>query len=93
MNKLPLLLLPAALLALPLSALSDHRDYKEEYWDGNCKVERKFKKNGDYKEERKCKGGAPAYVVPAPVQAPMPVAPLIGPVIEPGITIRGQVRL
>ncbi len=29
---------------------------KEEYWDGNCKVERKWKRNGDYKEERKCKG-------------------------------------
>lgn len=29
---------------------------KEEYWDGNCKVERKWKKNGGYKEERKCKG-------------------------------------
>ncbi|WP_137896544.1 hypothetical protein [Ramlibacter sp. 2FC] len=93
MNKLPLLLLPAALLALPLTALSDHRGYKEEYWDGNCKVERKFKKNGDYKEERKCKGGAPAYVVPAPVQVPVPVGPIIGPVIEPGITIQGQVRL
>lgn len=30
---------------------------KEEYWDGNCKVERKWERNGDYKEERKCKGG------------------------------------
>lgn len=28
---------------------------KEEYWDGNCKVERTWKRNGDYKEERKCK--------------------------------------
>jgi hypothetical protein len=32
------------------------REYKEEYWDGNCKVERKFKKDGQYKEKRKCKG-------------------------------------
>lgn len=31
-------------------------EYKEEYWDGDCKVERKIKRNGDYKEERKCKG-------------------------------------
>ncbi|MBB5211198.1 glycine zipper 2TM domain-containing protein [Microbulbifer hydrolyticus] len=30
-------------------------EYKEEYWDGNCKVERKWKRNGDYEEERKCK--------------------------------------
>lgn len=29
---------------------------KEEYWDGNCKVERKWERDGDYKEERKCKG-------------------------------------
>lgn len=33
------------------------REYKEEYWDGNCKIERKWKRNGDYKEERKCRGG------------------------------------
>lgn len=32
------------------------REYKQEFWDGHCKVERKFKKNGDFKEERKCKG-------------------------------------
>jgi len=31
-------------------------EYKEEYWDGHCKVERKIKKNGDTKVERKCKG-------------------------------------
>lgn len=36
------------------------REYKEEYWDGDCKVERKYKENGDYKEERKCEG-APYY--------------------------------
>ncbi|WP_158078639.1 glycine zipper 2TM domain-containing protein [Microbulbifer mangrovi] len=33
-----------------------HRyEHKEEYWDGNCKVERKWKRNGDYEEERKCR--------------------------------------
>ena len=31
------------------------REHKEEYWDGRCKVERKWEKNGEYKEERKCK--------------------------------------
>lgn len=30
-------------------------EYKEEYWDGPCKVKRKWKGNGEYKEERKCK--------------------------------------
>lgn len=36
-----------------------HESYerKEEYWDGNCKVERTWKRNGDYKEERQCEGG------------------------------------
>ena len=29
--------------------------YKEKYWDGPCKVKREWKKNGEYKEERKCK--------------------------------------
>lgn len=37
-------------------------DHKQEYWDGNCKVERKWEGNGDYKEERKCEG--PRYVQP-----------------------------
>lgn len=37
-----------------------HTVRKEEYWDGNCKVERKWEADGDYKEERKCKGG-PSY--------------------------------
>jgi hypothetical protein len=33
-----------------------HGEHKEEYWDGNCKVKSKWKKDGEYKEERKCKG-------------------------------------
>lgn len=48
------------------------RAHKEEFWDGDCKVERKWKNNGDYKEKRKCKGGGrhhgqPVVVQPAPV--------------------------
>jgi hypothetical protein len=31
---------------------------KEEYWDGNCKVERKWERHGEYKEERKCRGNS-----------------------------------
>ncbi|MFC0250784.1 hypothetical protein [Massilia consociata] len=34
----------------------ERREHKQEFWDGNCKVERKWEKNGGYKEERKCKG-------------------------------------
>ena len=30
-------------------------DRKEEYWDGACKVEREWKKDGEYKEKRECK--------------------------------------
>ncbi|WP_051340809.1 glycine zipper 2TM domain-containing protein [Azospirillum halopraeferens] len=42
-------------------------EWKDVYWDGPCKVERKWKRNGDYKEERKCKGGGPRTVAPYPV--------------------------
>lgn len=37
------------------------RSFKQttEYQDGNCKVKRKFKKDGSYEEKRKCK--APSY--------------------------------
>ena len=41
------------------------RERKVEYDDGRCKVERKWGKHGDYKEEVKCRGGSrggyPAY--------------------------------
>lgn len=30
---------------------------KEEFWQGDCKIERKWEKNGEYKEERKCGKG------------------------------------
>ena len=33
------------------------REYKEEYRRGNCKIERKWERDGGYKEETKCKGG------------------------------------
>lgn len=68
MNKYTKLLVPLAFLALSSAAMADdwkdesgkgkrhdRREFKEEYWDGNCKVERKMEKNGEYKEERKCK--------------------------------------
>lgn len=65
------LIVPLALLALSSVASADpdkdesgkgrhgykHGEHKEEYWDGDCKVERKWKKHGEYKEKRKCKGG------------------------------------
>ncbi|MDQ9169563.1 hypothetical protein Q8A64_03970 [Oxalobacteraceae bacterium R-40] len=67
----------------------DRREFKEEYWDGECKVKRKLEKNGEYKEERKCKAprhvhhhAEPVYVLPPPP-----------PVIEPGVTIHGTVRI
>jgi hypothetical protein len=65
------LLLAGALLAVPLAANADswhydrwhthrhHREYKEQYWDGHCKVKREYKRNGDFKEKRDCR--APRY--------------------------------
>jgi len=41
----------------PYRAYNKDRDYKEEYRRGNCKVERKWERDGGYKEETKCKGG------------------------------------
>jgi hypothetical protein len=32
------------------------REYKEEFRRGDCKIERKWQRDGDYKEEIKCKG-------------------------------------
>jgi hypothetical protein len=69
------------------------REHKEEYWDRGCKVERKWEKGGEYKEERKCKGRSarareddgPYYASPQPgviVQPPPAV------VIQPQIVIR-----
>ena len=33
------------------------REYKQEFRRGNCKIERKWERGGEYKEEVKCKGG------------------------------------
>lgn len=108
-----------ALAISPLAAFADrdrdegghgrHRhghEYKHEYWDGNCKVEIKQKKNGDYKEERKCRApnhvhAAPVYVVPQPVVvAPQPVVVAPQPVyvpapraVEPSVTIRATIPI
>jgi hypothetical protein len=109
MKRVHIPLLALAIFALPCVSLADpdkdesghgkHRkgraEYKQEYWDGNCKVERKLEKNGDYKEERKCKGARhvaqPVHVVPAPVYAiPAPPPPVV---IEPGVVIQGTVRV
>lgn len=56
-----------------------HGKDKEEYWDGPCKVERKWK-HGELEEKRKCKGpgaerGA-VLVVPPPAVA-VPVRPVV----------------
>ena len=63
---------------------------KQEYWDGNCKVERKWEKGGEYKEERKCKGAPRAQYGTAPIYVPAPVGV---PRAEPGITINGTIRI
>jgi hypothetical protein len=102
-----------ALATAPIAALADrdkdesghgkHRhgrhEYKQEFWDGNCKVEIK-QKNGDYKEERKCRGPqhvhapAPVYVVPQPVVvAPQPVYVPAPRGVEPSVTIRATIPI
>lgn len=104
MKKLHVLLLPCMFLTLPLTGHADpwkdesghgrgrgheRREFKEEYWDGNCKVERKLEKNGEYKEERKCKAPHRVRYEQAPIYVPAP-APVA---VEPEITIHGTVRI
>lgn len=60
-------------------------DYKEEFWVGNCKIKRKWKDNGEYKEERKCKD-RPVYYQPPP--APAYYQPEPAYVISPQVVIR-----
>ena len=109
MNRLlAQLCLPLALASWSAGAWADdhhhrhHRkDHKEEYWDGHCKVERKWKKNGEYKEKRKCRDRPvayhqpqpvyvappqPVYVAPPQVVVPRPARPEV--VISPQIVIR-----
>jgi hypothetical protein len=35
---------------------NEAREYKQEFYRGPCKIERKRERNGEYKEETKCKG-------------------------------------
>lgn len=83
--------LPVVLIATPLSSQAHDRhhhkrEHKEEYWDGHCKVERKWKSNGEYKEKRKCRDRPVGYYQPAPVY--MAPAPDPAIVISPQIVIR-----
>lgn len=62
-------------------------EWKQEYRDGNCKVERKLERSGEYKEEIKCDGPAWArgYLAPPVIisgRRPPPVASL--PPMPPG---------
>ena len=55
------LTLPLVLVVAPLSgwAGDDHGHYhegKQKFWEGPCKVEREWEKDGDYQEKRECKG-------------------------------------
>jgi surface antigen len=73
MRTLILLATAAVALAAPAARAHDHDDdhhghghgKKEEYWDGNCKVERKWK-HGEYEEKRKCRAPERVVVVPQP---------------------------
>ena len=98
------LILPLSLLAAPLSALAgdDHhhhrhrhqhrKEYKEEYWDGHCKVERKWKSNGEYKEKRKCRNRPDAYYAPQPVYVAPPQPVYVAPQPQ-GLVIDSRIVL
>ncbi|WP_058642127.1 hypothetical protein [Pseudacidovorax intermedius] len=95
--------LAGALLLAPMLALADPPHgrgpgkghgpgHKETYWDGPCKIERKWKKNGDFDEKRKCRDGRPVHYGPAPAPVYVPV-PAYAPQPAPGVVIQGTVRL
>lgn len=90
------LILLAAMSAVSTLAAADswkdkgghaRQEFKETYWDGNCKIERKMKKDGEYKEKRKCKGPRHAYHDHPQVIYPVPAPPVV---VEPGVTIHGH---
>ena len=85
-------LISLAPLAVEAGDKHHHRhkggEYKEKYWDGACKVERKWKRNGDYSEKRKCRDDYAYGYAPQPVAVPMmPVQPAIV-ITPPAIIIR-----
>jgi surface antigen len=91
MRSFILLAAAAVVLAAPVARAHDHDDdhghghghgNKEEYWDGNCKVERKFK-HGEVEEKRTCR--APERVVVVPVQPAPPPPPQVVYVYPPWI--------
>ena len=86
----------AAMLTLaPIAAEADSdrhhhrhgREYKEKYWDGACKVERKWKRNGEYQEKRKCRDDyREGYYAAPQVVMPMPAPAIV--ITPPSIIIR-----
>jgi hypothetical protein len=88
--------------SLPLHAMAHgddhgHHKHKEVFWDGPCKVERKYEKHGRVKEKRECRPEV-AYVQPQVVHPvvmqPAPV--VVQPVpVQPGVVIQatGAMRL
>lgn len=85
----------APALAVPWKNESGHKhrrgEWKHEYRDGDCKVERKWKRNGKYEEEIECHGApwfsgylvAPVIMYREPVPQvielpPMPPGPAYG---------------
>ncbi|PLC55020.1 hypothetical protein CR155_06095 [Pollutimonas nitritireducens] len=63
----------------------DSREYKEEYWEGNCKIKREFKKDGEYEEKRKCEAPRHRQYDRAPVYRSGAPAIIIDPMIRIGI--------
>lgn len=52
-----------------------HHGGKQVFYDGPCKVERKWNGHGGYKEEVKCRPPAHVHYYPAPVVAYYPPPP------------------
>ncbi|MGZ8142022.1 hypothetical protein [Bordetella bronchiseptica] len=98
--RLLLALVALTLACAPMMARADdddddddyrpRREYKEKYWDGACKVERKWKRNGEYREKRKCPGYRSGYDYGYAQPAMVPMIPANPAIIisTPPIVIR-----
>lgn len=93
--------LPVVLCVAPLSSWAGddhdhhhrhHRAHKQTYWDGHCEVERKWKKNGEYKEKRKCRAPQAHYGPPHMVYVQPPAVYAL-PRPPEGLVIQSHIQL
>lgn len=96
-SRFACLILAASMAATPAFADSwkdesgKGREWKQEYRDGNCKIERKWERSGEYKEEVKCDGRHWGYTKPPVIVYRAPVTGYVEFPAMPGGPNYGEV--